>query len=117
MNAQPASACLDSTPLSDSDFSFAPGESATQDIAGLFVDLYGCTSLSGNMKTSSTIPTIVKSRKAVSSPFHACDCHMRNHSPPTEMNATSHIRSESVSARAPPPTTDAPTPPPKKKWG
>jgi hypothetical protein len=49
------------------------------------------------MKTSSTIPTIVKSRKAVSSPFHACDCHLRNHSPPTEMNATSHINSDSVS--------------------
>src|ERR1700745_2315869 len=68
------------------DFSFATGESARQDIAGPLVDLYGCTSLSGNMKTSSTIPTIVKSRKAVSSPFHSRDCHMRNHSPPTEMN-------------------------------
>jgi hypothetical protein len=63
-----------------------------------FIDLYGCTSHSGNMKTSSTIPTIVKSRKAVSSPFHTRDCHMRSHSPPTEINATSHIRSDSVSA-------------------
>jgi hypothetical protein len=35
--------------------------SATQDTTGPFADLYGCTSVSGNMKTSSTIPIIVKS--------------------------------------------------------
>ena len=31
-------------------------------------------------------------------PFQARDCHIRNHSPPTIRNATSHMRSEEVRA-------------------
>ena len=37
-------------------------------------------------------------RKACACPFHVLDCHIMNHSPPTSMNATSHISSERVKA-------------------
>src|SRR5271165_1261506 len=60
---------------------------------------HGCVSDSGRVRISRTIPAIANKRNAGSSPFQVRDCHIRNHSPPTAMNATNHIISESVSAR------------------
>jgi hypothetical protein len=49
-------------------------------------------------ESAAQAPPQAKFLKAASCPFHSCDCHIKNHSPPTARNATSHIKSDSVSA-------------------
>ena len=38
----------------------------------------------------------MKKRNASGTPFHCFDIHMPNHSPPTDMKATCHVRKPSV---------------------
>src|SRR4030088_1486509 len=45
---------------------------------------------SGMFKRVIAIAKYTTIRNAASTPFHTCDCHIRNHSPPIAMKPTNH---------------------------
>src|SRR4030088_1930183 len=56
-------------------------------------------SASGSTSKIRMIPIQANIRNAASWPFQIFDCHIRNHSPPTEMNPTNHWMRLAVSPR------------------
>src|SRR5438128_10546051 len=54
------------------------------------------SSWSGSATKMSTALIVITNRNALGTPFHCCDCHMPNHSPPIDMKPTCHSRNPSM---------------------